>query len=1280
MPDSGNLLQNSDFQSDWLCLMPENKTLVWCYHPDYFNRRDFNPDGWLCKGNWRWDNADAPPGDRRLLLQGASTVVSQAVNWAVVFDDTILPPRNQIAEDGAFPLAQSVASSRPLRLVRDLTLRVRVRGQAVPAGAGRVELRLGKAAVTNALPAGTYDWQWLTLNLPASNWLATAVSTNSGTAWLLPPFAAVRFVYSNAAGSVELGRAELTEPGPTSPNVLSNGGFESVDAAGYPVGWSAPRKLLHFPMKPYYLFQSWHNAISDNRGPVTADSLVTRSGARSLKMIVPAGDEKQVVSDPIVLNQATQRLIEVSAWVKTDRMAMMQLYAIDQNGALLPGYNVMQKSGFSPLYFTTVADSDWHLVRQVFRANTNAPLLQSIRLQLCARGVNGFTLDDTGELPQNNVVGTIWWDDVRVYEPESTASELAARGVVRGANAYAWPGIQIADFDLGERLIGANVIKATLLNPGPAQPFSLRWRFTSPGGRSWTFTSAPQAVPAGGRVPFQVPYELTECVSNAYTECRGVLEVLNYAGIVAASNALWFTPWTTPIDIQLGALYPAPDQTNLYVRLNIGLSAAAMATADKARLEIVRRATGEVTNALEIAADPAAIAAQRDRVPAEVYDDCRNLLLADIGITMLPIQPFNDPQRTWYLRVSVLDSNRAVLARADSDPFCRLAHDPPQPAMTNVVITTNGLMLIDGNPWMPWGRIYQNAPVYSGPADPGAGKYRSLKNLPAWSLYGCRFGLATMTREKDDFNVLRYYCTQTSRTPITNDWAQHNLAVATAYPFAYAVWSIAEMYGKMGGQAACDSYLSWASNAPMVASLSPGIEESFALFVPRTTNEIEGLKSVTEYIRARSGKPTMVSHGGYWNRFEFERVSFFDIFDPETEPLYPANIHTDLAPFTAGKAKTIWLRSQMYESIPYERWRFHTFVELMRGCRGWQMAQGIGDLSLFRGLRGELEYLKPAAFSTDPGPAVQIEPDMEHWVRRYQGRTYIIAATTRGITLGKWRWADDRPSPAGRSRVTFGTSEIRNDDNSYCMGVEPLLTGPAVHGINWLPDSRVWPAGSRLVQWVCFDPAAPPTNVAFVVKADGRWLYGACWGDFNPDFTSDPGRQEWFLRALHKNVTGFLGWGPTYPLDACRIYTMTNALAMGSMPSAGVWHRIEIPLSAIGVTTQLIDGVAFIHDERGRAWWSRTSIVEPSGTNTVLFGDSIERPASQLVQTRIRVAGLTNGTPVRVLFEDRTLTGGADGFVDDFTGRDVYQRYGGDFGLGYGAAPVALHIYEINGP
>ncbi len=188
----------------------------------------------------------------------------------------------------------------------------------------------------------------------------------------------------------------------------------------------------------------------------------------------------------------------------------------------------------------------------------------------------------------------------------------------------------------------------------------------------------------------------------------------------------------------------------------------------------------------------------------------------------------------------------------------------------------------------------------------------------------------------------------------------------------------------------------------------PGIEEAFGLFHETSPEKLKGLEAAVDYLRKNGGKPVMVGHGGYWNRLEFEKVPFFDIYDPETEPFFPANLHTDLAPLLKGKDKVIWLRPQMYEDVPYERWRFHTYVELMRGCRGWQFAHGPGDASLFRGLHGEMEFFKPIVASTDAGPEVTVEPWIEHWSRKHNGKQYIIAATTHGIALGRWTVVEDK--------------------------------------------------------------------------------------------------------------------------------------------------------------------------------------------------------------------------------------------------------------------------------
>ena len=138
-----------------------------------------------------------------------------------------------------------------------------------------------------------------------------------------------------------------------------------------------------------------------------------------------------------------------------------------------------------------------------------------------ARGVNGYTLDDTGTQPQNNVTGTIWWDDIQLTEPESTAAELAARGVKAPHEPAPAGRPHVSKLDLGERLLGKNVLEAELVNPGPAGTFGLRWEFTAPSGKKTTWDSPPRQVQAGGRAAIAIPYVLEETCPGATPSIAG---------------------------------------------------------------------------------------------------------------------------------------------------------------------------------------------------------------------------------------------------------------------------------------------------------------------------------------------------------------------------------------------------------------------------------------------------------------------------------------------------------------------------------------------------------------------------------------------------------------------------------------------------------------------------------------------------------------------------------------------------------------------------------------
>jgi hypothetical protein len=234
-----------------------------------------------------------------------------------------------------------------------------------------------------------------------------------------------------------------------------------------------------------------------------------------------------------------------------------------------------------------------------------------------------------------------------------------------------------------------------------------------------------------------------------------------------------------------------------------------------------------------------------------------------------------------------------------------------------------------------------------------------------------------------------------------------------------------------------------------------------------------------------------------------------------------------------------------------------------------------------------------------------------------------------------------------------------------------------LHGIQYIPGARRHPKGSRIVQWVWLDPRTPPRDLALIAKADGRFTHAAAWGAFDLDRFRSGSGLEWFLHSFYRHADGFLGWGRDL-LNAALPYVPQNGRNMGALPRPGEWTRLDVDLSDLGIGNELVDGIGFVHDG-GRVLWGRTTIENGPDSQT-LWGDSVGPLPANLATARIEVGGLTAGTRIKVLFEDREIVAGAGYFVDDFRGPDLYQRFGGGPGVGYGNESVALHIYEIAEP
>ena len=236
-----------------------------------------------------------------------------------------------------------------------------------------------------------------------------------------------------------------------------------------------------------------------------------------------------------------------------------------------------------------------------------------------------------------------------------------------------------------------------------------------------------------------------------------------------------------------------------------------------------------------------------------------------------------------------------------------------------------------------------------------------------------------------------------------------------------------------------------------------------------------------------------------------------------------------------------------------------------------------------------------------------------------------------------------------------------------------------MHSIQWLPDAQAWSDYAVLEQWVRIDPENPPQNLVVLARCDTRWTKAASWSDFDiGGYRNDLKQAHWFLRAFYRHSSGFMGWDDKLTAK-CLQFMPSETVAMGELPARGEWVKLSVPLRKIKADGLLLDGVGFLH-EGGRVEWGETSIRVADAVREVVWGDEIGPPSAALAATKISVEDLKAGTKIRVAFEDREIVAGEGHFIDDFRGRDLYERYGGGPYTGYGDTPVALHVYEIARP
>ena len=1251
---TGNMARNPGFEEDFVNANAEGHVIS--FKGDWFyNQQDLMPDYWTLAGATAW-NAQAPHSGQRSLKLAAGATASQVFPGAVY------------QEGGS---AWGAADRKPIPLTKPERFRLPWRATVWCRGGGKITV--GPVEVT-APAAG--DWQQVTIDCPADQVPADGTVTVTLT------------------GPGEFDDLVVQEALPATPNLLVNGGFEKVDGDGYPAGWTKQQKF-DWIGPTYYVWTDWMHYHEENRGRVGTDPIVFRgNGRQSLRFDVYPGDEKYVESDLMPLNQDAPHMIEVGAWVCADRVKMIDIRCVDDDGANWACHYPIQPeyyNGGTALFGN--GTFGWRYVRKIFMPPFGAPA-KGVRVRLASRGFNGNTLDDAGTRAYAMASGTVWWDDVRVVERTSTEAELAARGVkVPAAEPAGAAEVRDASVDLGERFFGDNELTVTLTNPGAAGAFSVKLTTTLQDAEPVVTESAPVSIATSASGTITVPYRIDKLAGELKKQGAMRVELLRDSKLIADATYA-FNTWPVIVDLDVSRHYNLVTENPVTASLNLGVARATLAKVAKLEVDLKRPSDGASLGMQTITDLPAAFAQTIAALPKTKEEsvefnlptpawwaDRRNLLIVKLDLSQLKVWPHDKPTRDTVVEVRGLDAAGKVLFSQRSEGLCRVEPPPRQPAIRSVNVREDGALLINDQPRFVTGATHQHLRTNHTPEIIGQ------LGLMGHRLWG------------GDFPGIRKM------------WAEQGLYAIQMKPVSGA--GTTEAYTALTDEQkkALQEFVA-ACGMESVVSINTGGWESS---IPDTPEARAAHEQVNAFVRETTKRPLAWSSSGAFNAWNITTFPYYDIVHAETEMWGPMDFNVIFTPYVKRlrQSPTAWVYlPQLYDNTPYERYRFETYENIIRGSAGVSMIQGIGDPSFNRGLAGELRYLEAPLNSTEPAPAVTLEPNVSHRVTRHKGKTYLVATNAGPIVTGRWTWVTDQKHAGAASH---------EGDSINRMWRRP--DGVRIHGFRGLPHPELVQKGDTVVQYVWLDPNETPDWVMLAVRGDGRFSHCGVLGDFNFErFREAYGNILMYSELEHSvwHEINYIMDPPTYQravrlmgqkwaddlkkgADAGRavvdqkVYKAEHFHAAGALPKAGAWHRIELDADALGLTGKLIDGFAYL-TRNGRALWDYTALERGGKAVRVFCDDSTGIDRSLLKKVRVNVPGLKPGSKVAALFENREITAEDGGFTDDFEGTDTYGHEAGGVagdmfgyvkddtrelprmmpsGYGYTYGPTAVHVYEI---
>jgi hypothetical protein len=668
-----NLLSNPSFEMDWMHnQVSANTRFLLLEQSDWgYSQSDGLPDNWVIRG--------VPPKTRQSVTArrfGKASLQLQGTASQVVY----LCGETESRSGGAFyspfrPLSVSLARSlrsRPLRIG------VWCKTQDV---IGQPELKIALECSANdriiskpysvAFSKGTHDWEYQEIVVPVSAELG------------LPHAAVVTLSYQGRGTAWFDGAYVVEDASPDTPNLLPNGSFEAVEK-DWPTGWSKP-EVWSWSRSDYYRFTGWSHGDGQMKGGASVIP-AGRNVGKSLQLTVLPGDNLAVKSLPVVLNQKEAHVLEVCAWVRTDNLRWMEIMAKDEKGEWLPQQDFAGFWGSDEHYRNRIfgtGSHDWEFVRKHFAPQKP---VKEVTLWLCARGMDG-------KLMQRNVVGTIWFDDVELYERGTSRAELERRGVKipqlvpSDKSSYV-----IRDLDLGERLVGMNEMRLRVWNP-LREPiiFGVEGQLLGPNGTSQPISGTPAKLPGETGTAVVIPYRVTDLCPNWQQQYR-----------ISQPWPVYFGTPPAAISIRQSGSYVYPDE-KLDVGINLNISQTSLK--DVASCEVFVTHTAGKKVILDTNDIPGVLWNTDSEQPPLLqagHVDAKNLISLRIDSKELPIHGSPDPVRDCRVVVILKDKNKKPIVTQTSKSFGFL-EKPTTPKLPDKIertqVVEGGILLVNNKPF-----------------------------------------------------------------------------------------------------------------------------------------------------------------------------------------------------------------------------------------------------------------------------------------------------------------------------------------------------------------------------------------------------------------------------------------------------------------------------------------------------------------------------------------------------------------------------------------------------